>query len=137
MSYQKKTVNYLLIIALSLSSISCVKTHYLGEGVIIETKKINKIDLTPGNKTLTGAKIGGKTGVVSGAVLGGGIGLIAGAIASPVTETLLIGAATGGLIGGIIFGVTGIAIGGSIGYLGDLVSQNKPIYKFKVKEHYV
>ena len=116
-----------------LTSSGCATIYPRGEGVVISEKKINQMNLKSGDNTISGSRMGGKAGVASGGIIGGSVGLLAGSLLHYSLPVIIISTAIGGVLGGGLLGLTGVALGGTVGYLGDLAVQNAPEYEFKIK----
>jgi len=113
----------------------CATTYHRGDGYIVSVKKISDKDYKPHHITKSGALIGGSVGGVGGAAAGGLLGFALAAVISEDVLTMVAATLGGAAAGAVIVGLAGTAVGGGIGYLGDVSTANVGTYQYQVKPY--
>lgn len=139
MMFNNKSV--MTIISLSLLGavlMGCASERKMGDGTVVQERKIANTNYFPQRGTLVGATTGAGVGVGTGALIGGASGAAVGTvlaastfgISTPMIPVFVVaGAASGAMIGGAAGGVTGAGIG----YTSDVIRQESGVYEFTIK----
>lgn len=127
----QKSIASLSLACLLLSLNGCATTHFVGDGIVKQTKPLHHLDIKPGEHTKNAAIKGLTYGGIGGGIFGSAVGMIIGSELS--APGIIVGGVVGGVVGAAYYGLLVAAVGTSLGYLSDLAHKNYPHYEMKVQ----